>query len=257
MAELEISAAAVNTTSTHGNVEGGKGAANTLTVINDFGSISGATEADKLASILSKYPVFAFSKTTCPFCIEVKSTFRDLGVPIAVIETDGSVEGKKLGAYSKAQTKQSTFPSVYIKGRHVGGCDSVKELQAMGELDKMVRDLIVRQEVSGAASFETICPVLPERGEALHPLGWFPNVVNNNVVRLTGVLVVTTCAIAIGFHKESWCKWLVVGLCLDFVTRMLVGSSLSILGMIATLLTSSMTPLYAFGPQEISTCIKP
>eukprot|EP00965_Chrysotila_dentata_P022753 754164-Pleurochrysis_carterae.AAC.1 len=79
-----------------------------LTVITSLNEYSGETPAQQLESVLKRHPVFAFSKTYCPFCIEVKRTLSHLGVPLAVIEIDSNADGAKLSAVSKANTKHKT-----------------------------------------------------------------------------------------------------------------------------------------------------
>lgn len=74
--------------------------------------------------------------------------------------------------------------------------------------------------------------------------------VNNYVVRGTGLMVFFLCVISIVFYKEVWGAWVAAFLLIDFVTRMLVGSSLSVLGMMATLLTSPFEPQFKPGPPK-------
>jgi len=224
-----------------------------VTVIDSlqgYGGVGGSTIEEKLESLKSSHPVLIFSKSHCPFCLEAKRTFAALGVPVAVIEKNANTEGARVHALAKKQTKHSTVPLIFINGEYVGGCDELKKLQASRKLDMMVRDLIERKETLGVERLETVEVAPVHRGTARHPLGWFPNVVNNHVVRLTGCLVVLTCGLAIGYRHEDWSKWLVLFLAIDFFTRMLVGSSLSVLGMIATVLSSPFTPDFRAGPPK-------
>ena len=117
---------------------------------------------------------------------------------------------------------------------------SVQALQARGELDELIADLIVRDPTEERKS----------RGEAIQPLFWFPNTVNNNVVRLVGVQVFFCCIIGIIFRDDEWIHWFATGLMLDYVARLILGSFASPIGMIATLLSSPFTPVIKPGPPK-------
>mmetsp|Transcript_17264 Transcript_17264/g.37068 ORF Transcript_17264/g.37068 Transcript_17264/m.37068 type:complete len:980 (+) Transcript_17264:94-3033(+) len=219
-----------------------------LTVITSLNEYSGETPAQQLESVLKRHPVFAFSKTYCPFCIEVKRTLSHLGVPLAVIEIDSNADGAKLSAVSKANTKHKTYPSVYIKGQHIGGCDSLMSLQRSGELDRLVRDLVVRPAGMGGQTLETLERNAVPRGTARHPLLWFPNTTNNHVVRVNAAIVVALSVVAIIFRDRSWAKWFVLGMCIDYTVLMCVGSTLSLSGTVSNLLTSPLPPDVRAGP---------
>lgn len=211
------------------------------------------------------------SKSHCPFCIEVKKTFNNLNVPIHYLEVNQSKDGSAITKSLKATTKHTTVPNVFIKGKHVGGCDDVKvrpllcrlwpwpqpldrrsvwethrgglvalqRMQSDGSLESLIGDLVIRSEAGNRA-----------RGEAIQPLFWFPNVVNNRVVRFTGTQVFFCCIVAIIFREDEWTKWFVTGLMLDFIARMVLGSYASPLGMIATVLASPFTPIFKPGPPK-------
>jgi monothiol glutaredoxin len=40
----------------------------------------------------------------------------------------------------KVYSKWPTFPQLYVKGKLVGGCDIVREMQADGSLQKLLKD---------------------------------------------------------------------------------------------------------------------
>lgn len=40
----------------------------------------------------------------------------------------------------KVYSKWPTFPQLYVKGKLVGGCDIVKEMNADGSLQKLLKD---------------------------------------------------------------------------------------------------------------------
>eukprot|EP00041_Stephanoeca_diplocostata_P019406 m.418903 g.418903 ORF g.418903 m.418903 type:complete len:230 (-) comp21294_c1_seq10:2921-3610(-) len=113
-----------------------------VTQVVDLKSYEGSNIDAKIASMTSKHGVVVFSKSFCPFCIEVKKTFQALNVPIHVFEVNVAPSGAHVHNSLKALTKHTTMPNVFIKGKHVGGCDDVKALQSTGALDEMLNDLV-------------------------------------------------------------------------------------------------------------------
>ena len=178
------------------------------------------------------------------FCIEVKRVFAARGVPISEVP-DASPDVK---AALRAATGQGTFPNVFIQGRHVGGCDAVKALDAKGELDPLVRDLAVASRVDLGDDAARDAKFVPEpRGDASLALLWFPQVVNRWIIQFTAVQIVVVSLVAIVFRRERWAWWLTAWLLLDFVARFSFGASASVLGTCASLATA---------PFE-TTCLKP
>lgn len=148
-------------------------------------------------------------------------------------------------------SRHTTYPFVFIRGNFIGGCDDTKALHRSGELEqKLLVGLVRRKRTAGTERFETAKLLPNERSDAINPPFWFPNTVNNNVVRMTGVQVCIMSALSAGFHWEMWARYLAIGLLVDFTIRMVAGSGCSPLGMIATFLTSFMKPDFRPGPPK-------
>lgn len=114
----------------------------------------------------------------------------------------------------------------------------------------MLKGLIQKSRVIGTERIETAKLVPTERGIAMNPPFWFPNVVNNYVIRVVGF---QTCALSVlvcVFYDEEWAHWLTAFVFMDFVLRLLAGSAASPLGMIATFLTSPFRPQFRPGPPK-------
>ncbi|KAF9432057.1 thioredoxin reductase [Entomortierella beljakovae] len=73
---------------------------------------------------IAQNPVMIFSKSYCPYCLQVKELFEDNYVPYKALEIDEHDQGTEIQEALKRISKQSTVPNVYIKGNHVGGCDA-------------------------------------------------------------------------------------------------------------------------------------
>jgi glutaredoxin 3 len=224
-----------------------------VTTISDLSSFGGTTLTENVDAAISSHDVVIISKTHCPFCLDVKSLFSStLLIPIHVIEVNSIAQGSEIQKLVHEKTKQATVPVVFIRGKNFGGCEQLKTLHASGRLEELVVDLSERRLIAGTGPLETVEArrVHLNRGAARNPPFWFPNVVNNYVVRLTGVQVVVLCVLCIVFRNDDWAHWVVAFLLLDFVTRMLVGSSLSILGMVATVLAAPFEPQFKPGPPK-------
>eukprot|EP00040_Diaphanoeca_grandis_P030427 m.179806 g.179806 ORF g.179806 m.179806 type:complete len:1009 (+) comp31989_c3_seq5:109-3135(+) len=223
-----------------------------VTMVKDLSRYEGADFGSKIMQMTREHPVVIFSKSHCPFCIEVKKTFAVLNVPVHVLEVNQTKDGPEIQKTLKKLTHQSTVPSVYIETKHVGGCDDVKKLQNNGKLDSLISHLVFQrvEDEQAAKRLATIKGAKKPRGEARQPLLWFPNVVNNHVIRMIGFLVVISCCLLIAFREEAWAHWYSMFLFVDYLLRFAFGSSASPIGMVATLFVSPFTPKFKPGPPK-------
>nr|KJB33809.1 hypothetical protein B456_006G031800 [Gossypium raimondii] len=82
----------------------------------------------KAKDIVSTNPVVVFSKSYCPFCVDVKQLLQQLGASFKAIELDKESDGSDIQAALAEWTGQRTVPNVFIGGKHIGGCDSTMAL---------------------------------------------------------------------------------------------------------------------------------
>ncbi|TYI08926.1 hypothetical protein ES332_A09G035000v1 [Gossypium tomentosum] len=80
----------------------------------------------KAKDIISTNTVVVFSKSYCPFCVDVKQLLQKLGASFKAIELDKETLAEWTG--------QRTVPNVFIGGNHIGGCDSTTGLHNQGKL---------------------------------------------------------------------------------------------------------------------------
>ena len=78
-------------------------------------------------SFLQTNGVTIFSKTTCPYCVEVKEIFDALDVKYKAVEvnqgwTDGQI------TQLKQETGHNSFPNVWVGNTCLKGCSDVKKL---------------------------------------------------------------------------------------------------------------------------------
>jgi glutaredoxin len=84
---------------------------------------------------IEEHDVAVFSKSTCPFCIKLKASFKASRVDFASIELDTLGQtGKEVQDELEAKTSQRTVPNVFIRGRHIGGSDTTLDLLKEGKL---------------------------------------------------------------------------------------------------------------------------
>ena len=80
--------------------------------------------------------VTMYTTATCPYCIQAERFLRAKGVAeIAKVRVDLE-PARRIEMMVK--TGRRTVPQIFIDGRHVGGCDELHELDARGELDKLL-----------------------------------------------------------------------------------------------------------------------
>jgi len=94
------------------------------------------------ARIDDSYPVIVFSKTYCPFSKRAKDLLAtyDLKPPPKVIEVDMRDDGIMIKHILTRLTNHSTFPNILLKGKSIGGSDSLEELHAKKALRKLLEE---------------------------------------------------------------------------------------------------------------------
>lgn len=140
---------------------------------------------------------------------------------------------------------------VFVRGAFLGGCDDTKALYRQGVLEqKHLVGLVQTKRTAGTERLETAVLVPKDRSVAMNPPFWFPNTVNNNVIRLVGAQVCIISCLSAALHWKVWARWLAVGLVVDFSLRLVAGSGVSPLGMTANFLSSPFKPDFRPGPPK-------
>mmetsp|Transcript_26695 Transcript_26695/g.25561 ORF Transcript_26695/g.25561 Transcript_26695/m.25561 type:complete len:141 (+) Transcript_26695:130-552(+) len=80
--------------------------------------------------------IMVFSKTTCPFCAKAKAALTEITPMFSVVELNVVKDGAEQQAALAEMTGQSTVPSIFVNGKHFGGCDAILAAIAGGELQK-------------------------------------------------------------------------------------------------------------------------
>lgn len=88
----------------------------------------------KAKALVASAPLVVFSKTFCPYCTRAKKLLSSLGAKLKVIELDEEADGNQIQSALASWTGQRTVPSVFISGKHIGGCDDTMALHNSGGL---------------------------------------------------------------------------------------------------------------------------
>ena len=76
--------------------------------------------------------VTVFSRHGCPHCARAKGLLRDAGIPFEELMLNRDYSDRTLRAVAAA----TTFPQVFVNGRHIGGADELAHWLDETDLDK-------------------------------------------------------------------------------------------------------------------------
>jgi glutaredoxin 3 len=80
--------------------------------------------------------VVIYTRMLCGYCSRAKALLSRKGV--AFEEIDASFDPAARNEMVARSGGASTFPQIFIGGRHVGGCDELHALERAGELDALL-----------------------------------------------------------------------------------------------------------------------
>lgn len=75
---------------------------------------------------------------TCPFCVRAKALLKRKGVEFTEYAID-SDEAARAKMSDRANGSRS-LPQIFINDQHIGGCDDMHELDAIGNLDLLLAE---------------------------------------------------------------------------------------------------------------------
>ena len=79
--------------------------------------------------------VLMYSSAICPFCRQAASLLAKKEAEVEIRSVDGDMEVRQ---EMMNRSGRHTVPQIFIGEHHVGGCDDLYELEAMGELDELL-----------------------------------------------------------------------------------------------------------------------
>jgi len=179
-----------------------------------------------------------FSKSTCPFCFELKNTLISYGINYSVFEIDHSPASMAaIQKVLKEKGGSATVPALFVKGEFLGGCTDIKDLIHAGTF------------VQKIAPYVGVAHHHHQKGPELKQLGllWFPDTADANVVRLTSLLSLFSVIICCAFYNRDVTKWAVLGLAVEYFIRFVYGAAYSVCGAAAMAILSRVEPRWSCG----------
>jgi glutaredoxin 3 len=99
--------------------------------------LTATTSKSKINDYKSK--VVIYTKESCAYCLGAKNLLRNKGVQYK--EITPSVDSPEFKEMVKLSNGLKTMPQIFIDGQHIGGFDSLKELNDNGKLDDILRSI--------------------------------------------------------------------------------------------------------------------
>ena len=81
--------------------------------------------------------VVIYTRPFCGYCASAISLLTKKGVPFTEIEA--GFDPAKRQEMQQRSGGRSTFPQIFVGGRHIGGCDDMMALECAGELDVLLK----------------------------------------------------------------------------------------------------------------------
>lgn len=97
---------------------------------------------DRIKSLVAEHPAVLFMKGTpefpmCDFSYRAVQTLEAAGMAFWPVNV---LEDPEIRAGLPAYANWPSFPQLFIQGELIGGCDIIEELQASGELARLLSD---------------------------------------------------------------------------------------------------------------------
>ena len=98
---------------------------------------------DRIKTLLATHPVVLFMKGTsqypmCELSNRAAQALADTGAPFHTVNV---LEDPEIRASLPPYSNWQGFPQLFVQGELIGSCDIIEELQAAGELSRMLHDV--------------------------------------------------------------------------------------------------------------------
>ncbi|KAI9428495.1 glutaredoxin [Lactarius indigo] len=102
--------------------------------------MSAPTSKDIVENAIAEGQVVIFSKSWCSYSQRAKALIKDKysDAKLIILELDEREDGNALQTYLQEKTGQRTVPNVFIKQKHVGGCDDLLALDKIDGIEKLL-----------------------------------------------------------------------------------------------------------------------
>lgn len=79
--------------------------------------------SQQLEEFIQAHDISMFSFTSCPFCRRAKDALDQADYKYGVLELDEQANGNALRAMLGKRTGRTSVPSIFVRGRSIGGCN--------------------------------------------------------------------------------------------------------------------------------------
>jgi glutaredoxin 3 len=79
--------------------------------------------------------VTVYTRSFCPYCTRAISLLQRKGANVREIDATGCPEKRQ---EMVSRSGRWTFPQIFIRDRHIGGCDDLHALEQRGALDQIL-----------------------------------------------------------------------------------------------------------------------
>ena len=90
-----------------------------------------------------------YTRDFCGYCSRAKSLLARKGADVT--EHEAGMDADLRREMIQRSNGGSTFPQIFINGRHVGGCDDLFDLEGAGRLDALLNEPASKEEAARAA----------------------------------------------------------------------------------------------------------
>jgi glutaredoxin 3 len=80
--------------------------------------------------------VVIYTRPFCGYCARAVGLFNKKGIEFT--EIDAGMDPDKRREMVMRASGRSTYPQIFVGGRHIGGCDEMMALERAGQLDPML-----------------------------------------------------------------------------------------------------------------------
>lgn len=206
---------------------------------NGFSTVvTQSVDPSQLQALIDSHNVLMFSKSTCPFCFELKRLLSSYGVHYKVFEVDKVSNTAALQDKLKEISGIRTAPNLFLDGKSVGGCTTFKGV----EFSLDTRSVI--------GKYMGTSPIAEEERIRYRGLFYFPPVVNGHVVRMASGISLVVAILCVALYNYPATKWVALGLAIDYLLRLVFGGSYSLAGQFAAAALVNMKPKWSAGPPK-------
>eukprot|EP00980_Cylindrotheca_fusiformis_P013641 scaffold3513_cov102-Cylindrotheca_fusiformis.AAC.2 len=216
-------------------------------IVKDISRFEGAILEDKIDHFINSFPVVMFSRTWCLFCRDAEELLvEQMGVTVHCVKVDKHPQGKEILKYIYSKTNHKTTPVIFMKGDFLGGFDEVSSLYSS-------------RYFKGLSQADRCQAIMEKSKLNSQPYFWYPQTINGNVVRITGVVtcfISSFTAVLIHWEQLFFLRYVSIAIAFDFFLRMMGGARISPMSWIGLLISKAFDPNPRNGrPKQFATVL--